>query len=743
MSLQRIVRVSLEHPTSVVCVAGVETLVDIYGSVPEGTEMFEVYGTPGVDIYVSPSVERRRERADTRRWHFDAGQEIIVVMNSPSNHLDDSHVQISYHSSHEPLPLAYAVLYLTCIDMALECDLNYEGREDRCFVDKRQWVWGPGGYGAVLLVNCDRDDQSCDDRDNCDQHVRCLQGPEDSCEAYRHVLGQDKVSYEVPRFHGDEERFFVEGLSFPDAGFTGLVSFHVTLLDGSNEDFSESPIFTDTVVFRVAPWIMTPSILPPLEVYVCRVRNNQCFVDAVAELAEKAGCKLTICPQVENRNDRWIQDEMELGYVQAPHKTFPVVFDSPRNGELQDFPYRRILVSGPDQPSPERHGATALGSQGTEYREQSRNFILQGKIRDASALSVSEGGTQRHSLVLLLIMRIVTVKVIPANQDPLEERRGLPCAVENGGPSTLRSDRRELRAQRIPPGAPPPTDSASPCQGPDFGYVTREPRDRSVSGLDSFGNLEVSPPVVANGKEYPLGRILIGGNLPGSRGRRVTQVVRDFLHAQKVQPLVELFVDWLAVGHVDEFLTFVPAPDRKGFRMLLASPGACFKLFQEKQKWGHGKALLFEGVVGDERVTTISINQVLSNKNLISYNKFVQGCIDWNREVLKRELGLADRDIIDVPQLFKSERKKAVAFFPDLVNMLVLGTHLGIPKPFGPIINGRCCLEEQVRSLLEPLGLHCTFIDDFTPYHMLHGEVHCGTNVRRQPFAFKWWNMVP
>lgn len=39
------------------------------------------------------------------------------------------------------------------------------------------------------------------------------------------------------------------------------------------------------------------------------------------------------------------QDEMELGYVQAPHKTFPVVFDSPRNGELQDFPYKRILVS--------------------------------------------------------------------------------------------------------------------------------------------------------------------------------------------------------------------------------------------------------------------------------------------------------------------------------------------------------------------------------------------------------------
>lgn len=51
------------------------------------------------------------------------------------------------------------------------------------------------------------------------------------------------------------------------------------------------------------------------------------------------------------------QDEMELGYVQAPHKTFPVVFDSPRNGELQDFPYKRILVSGPG-------GSPALGVHG-------------------------------------------------------------------------------------------------------------------------------------------------------------------------------------------------------------------------------------------------------------------------------------------------------------------------------------------------------------------------------------------
>lgn len=37
------------------------------------------------------------------------------------------------------------------------------------------------------------------------------------------------------------------------------------------------------------------------------------------------------------------------------------------------------------------------------------------------------------------------------------------------------------------------------------------------------------------------------------------QDLQDFLAAQKVQAPVKLFSDWLFVGHVDEFLSFVPA----------------------------------------------------------------------------------------------------------------------------------------------------------------------------------------
>ncbi|NXR08277.1 PADI1 deiminase, partial [Semnornis frantzii] len=284
--------------------------------------------------------------------------------------------------------------------------------------------------------------------------------------------------------------------------------------------------------------------------------------------------------------------------------------------------------------------------------------------------------------------------------------------------------------------------------GPDFGYVTREPPGRAITSLDSFGNLDVSPPVTVRGKEYPLGRILIGSPLPWASGRRMSKAVRDFLYAQKVQAPLEVYSEWLSVGHVDEFLTFVPAYDRKGFRLLLASPNACYKLFKEKQRQGHGEATQLVGKGVSEGISVVWALCMGSGGAArpglaVQVPTSPQRCIDWNRELLKQELGLSEQDIIDIPQLFILRGSRADALFPDMVNMLVLGRHLGIPKPFGPVVGGQCCLEEKVRALLEPLGLTCTFIDDFFSYHVLCGDVHCGTNVRRKPFTFKWWHMVP
>ncbi|XP_004272503.1 protein-arginine deiminase type-1 [Orcinus orca] len=662
MAPQRAVQLSLKKPTYAVCVVGIETYVDVYSDVPKGAETFSVSGSSGVEVFTVYNTARVTEPTGKAYWPLNAGVDVIISVDTASKALNDLEVQVSYFGL-QKAALGHSVLYLTGADISLDVDMGRTGKVKRSHGDKKTWRWGPEGYGAVLLVNCDRDSfrsgeidltstqltslddlqdmapmvLSCDGPDELfDSHklvlnmpfsdsrrmaVFCARGG-NSLSDYKQVLGPQQLYYDVERHPGERKiSFYVEGLTFPDADFLGLVSLSVSLVD--TKTLPEVPYFTDTVTFRMAPWIMTPNTQCPLEVYVCSVLDshgsNEKFLKDISDLALKANCKLIVCPWTENRNDRWIQDEMEFGYIEAPHKSFPVVFDSPRDRGLKYFPYKRIL-------------------------------------------------------------------------------------------------------------------------GPDFGYVIRETQFAGVSGLDSFGNLDISPPVTVGGKEYPLGRILIGSSFPKSGGRRMAKVVRDFLKAQQVQAPVELYSDWLWVGHVDEFLSFVPTSDQKGFRLLLASPSACLNLFQEKKEEGYGEAAQFDGL---NYQVKRSINEILEDRILRSDNLYAQRCIDWNREVLKQELGLTERDIMDIPQLFYLKDSQAEAFFPNMVNMVVLGKYLGIPKPYGPIINGCCCLEEKVRFLLEPLGLCCTFIDDYLSYHELCGEIHCGTNVRRKPFPFKWWHVVP
>ncbi|XP_068027656.1 LOW QUALITY PROTEIN: protein-arginine deiminase type-1-like [Anomalospiza imberbis] len=661
MAPRHIVPMSTSHAAHGVCVMGTEVYLDTRRSTPKGAASFDVHATPAVTVHMihSPTTKPTLDS----RWPLDPDIEVVVTIDVTSRTVDDNQVKISYYDR-EGRELAVAWLYLTCVEVSLDVDWSRSGRVKSKGKDKAKWTWGPDGQGAVLLVNCDRDSPGAGGTDSGQADIRTLadlqdmsvmllrtQGPSaifteypvvlhvpesdadkvrvfhavrgDAHPLYKPVLGPDKLSYVLDHAGHGDSTFYVEGLAFPDRGFTGLVSFSASLLEVPHKDSPGTPIFTDTVVFRVAPWIMTPNTQQPLEVFVCSIKqgsdSNEVFLEGLRALLRKANCKLTVCGEQDTRSDRWIQDEIEFGYVEAPHKTFPVVFDSPRNRGLKDFAFKKIL-------------------------------------------------------------------------------------------------------------------------GPDFGYVTREPPGKSVTSLDSFGNLDVSPPVTVRGKEYPLGRILIGSPLPWAAGRRMCRAVRDFLFAQTVQAPLEVYSEWLSVGHVDEFLTFVPALDRKGFRLLLASPNACYKLFKEKQQQGHGEATQFIGLKGTEKK---SIDEILADESLRSDNRHVQRCIDWNRDLLKQELGLSEQDIVDIPQLFILTNSRADALFPDMVNMLVLGRHLGIPKPFGPVVGGRCCLEQRVRELLEPLGLSCTFIDDFFSYHVLSGDVHCGTNVRRKPFAFKWWHVVP
>lgn len=66
---------------------------------------------------------------------------------------------------------------------------------------------------------------------------------------------------------------------------------------------------------------------------------------------------------------------------------------------------------------------------------------------------------------------------------------------------------------------------------PGYGFVEAMPPSSAGNSLDSFGNLECSPPFThkVSKREYKFGRIVYGGG-----GREMQKKVRDFLTAQKV-----------------------------------------------------------------------------------------------------------------------------------------------------------------------------------------------------------------
>ncbi|XP_026068911.1 protein-arginine deiminase type-2-like [Carassius auratus] len=660
--------IDTEKTTRTTYVLGTELTVNLNRCAPPESKFFSVKCSPNVYYKITPQAKDK----NAVPYPLTPNTVLIVTMDAVSKTANDSKLSVRFYGE-KTEALGDALLHLTAVEISLDVDADRDGVVEKNNPNKGSWKWGPKGHGAILLVNCDSETTYKKTLDSDNDEIRKVSdlqdmskmilrtnGPAELPEGYKltmhisqstsenvrvfrprakgkkvdgwkhkllklflkdyiMVVGTEMLTQEVPYLGGKtEQEFFVEGLRFPDIDFDGLITINLSLLEPCGKGFPETPVFTDKVVFHISPWIMTPNTLKPVEVYVCSTDDNYAFLKSIRNLVEKCGYKLKICHKYMNRGDRWMQDELEFGYIDSPHHHFPVVLDSPRDGALQDFPYDSIL-------------------------------------------------------------------------------------------------------------------------GPDFGYVTRYALNEEVSSLDSFGNLEVSPPVTVNGKSYPLGRIIIGVAFPtATHGRNMTKVVQDFLWAQKVQEPIALYSDWLYVGHVDEFMSFVPAPDRKKFRLLLASPDAGYKVFKSLQISGNGKAEMFLGLP-----EAISVNEILSDKKLQAENRYVQNCIDWNRDVLKKELGLDDEDIIDLPILFKlsEEETRAVAYYPDMVNMIVLGDQLGIPKPFGPKVNGRCALETEVCSLLEPLGLKCTFIDDFAPYHKLLGEVHCGSNVLRERSPFKWWNL--
>jgi len=110
-----------------------------------------------------------------------------------------------------------------------------------------------------------------------------------------------------------------------------------------------------------------------------------------------------------------------------------------------------------------------------------------------------------------------------------------------------------------------------------------------------------------------------------------------------------------------------------------------------------------------------------------------QSKIDLTCTLLCTKLGLDDGDFLRVPVLYRCTVDGEESWLPNMVNLLNVGG-LIIPEPF---ISGTDTeFNEKFKKVLSG-----TYIDDWYFYHTGRGEVHCGTNVKRDPANLaSWWN---
>lgn len=273
-------------------------------------------------------------------------------------------------------------------------------------------------------------------------------------------------------------------------------------------------------------------------------------------------------------------------------------------------------------------------------------------------------------------------------------------------------------------------------EGPD---VTVRTWGRGLANsLDSFGNLETSPPVTVDGVDYPLGRIYFGA---GDR-LHPSEELMNFLSSQRVQEPFWPDTTWLCVGHVDEYMTFVPDPSsEKGFKMVFTDTDLAWSILDgmdpeirlSRYSRGHGYDTVGE-IVGDAALR--AANEDIQRDHL-----------DPLLAEYKAELGLTDDDVILIPGIFEESRMcggLALALIPGIVNMTIATvdgtTHLLMPDPFLREDEGDQGDDPFIAAVdaVMPAGLQTWYIDNWYVYHLGWGEVHCGTNVRRVRTE-NWW----
>lgn len=667
-----------------------------------------------------------------------------------------------------------------------------EAHQARDVLDR--WTWGEAGKGAIVLCNNDCDTQHAPGlatRDNADDVVNgpgdwadvalfeirahgSLRRPAqaagwtatltiadaakecvrifDDMPVGRFMLGHRSADHAQMSSHAfslhaalEKTVYGIEALRYADTGFDGLVRITLTVSNGGPAYFTDAEM-------RVAPWLMPNHLDDVTTVFVSNLgedtpevptdsRDNKGNGTFRASLgAALNGCTLSAVsrPDGEVLMDAFVQDCMEIGYAVFPRQT-----DSGQ-GALQRLD-TALQMAGHSEQTDLKWLARSLLSAGIGYQEFP-GAAVRMKIQQEAIVAAWSAGCS-------------------ADEAPkLAMAEALKASLERWGSVDL------LTVQDVNAASP---DIPEAVRSANLMSLIYDCDFHVQNSLNQGGNLECTPPVAsATGQEYPWGRIYYNNSKPG---KTISPDLAAFLHAQRVQHPFTLDGSWLRLGHVDEMVSFIPSPGGPWHKwcLLIASPKIAYDLLDRTPP----DSVMLTGRVRNRKPLqmttkefvslTTAVHEYGSGKSTVSvngaslrsYNTSVQECLNGVLATLKREIGVGDDDVIQLPVIFapttgaEVENLKAEPLTGNLVNLLLANDECIMPCAFGPTSNGTDAFEDYARTTIasKNAALRMHFINNWYAYHCDGGSMHCGTQTHRRPrnpgawleACGKWWHYTP
>lgn len=201
---------------------------------------------------------------------------------------------------------------------------------------------------------------------------------------------------------------------------------------------------------------------------------------------------------------------------------------------------------------------------------------------------------------------------------------------------------------------------------------------------------------------------------------------------------------WLTVGHIDEYISFIPTPHAPGgYSIVKGDPGYALELLTNIDDSE------LDGLDRSDRDFLLRVKRVLNAQlldpaagrgtaedNFIALNRAITEIIEKNvgemKQFIRKAANDPDRDFAEIawPSLYEgrggANPSGCCSYLPGVVNLTVVRNHLLVPACHIP------SFDKIIEARFRAQGNTVHFIDD-EPYHNSMGEIHCGTNVLRDP----------